>query len=263
MDTNMYTSVLFSWFTNAFFWVAVIGGMIITLILFLVIRKTRNLSYLVLEFQDIGRKKVNINTKSKHPLFRGKLKAGWFGNKSRFFDLWDYGPSQVMKTNDGRLIRDISSRDFQEINGKTAILCQRCPTDPKVLVPINKTRLEGGQIFNEVAPVGLVGAGAEILSENERELKDRINEILQIIGIIGIGLIIIFTIILTYNYVNTQTQESNRYAEATQQEANRYAEESIKEVTRILMEQADANTDKIRIMCANLNEGGAIDSQAP
>jgi len=252
MDTQGYTALIFSWLSSSLFWIFIIGGMVVLALLILVFKKHRALKHVVIEYMSLGRQKVNINTKSSHPLFRGKLKAGWFGNRTRFGGLWDYGPFQIMKTNDNREIRNVSSEDFHEINGRSAIIVQRSPENPKILVPINKVELTNSSILNSIAPMDLTGAGAEILAANERELKDRLSEVLQVLAILGVGVIVLFAIIMTYNYAQTQTTE-----------ANRHSEDAIKQAGLILTNAGQVNIDTLKDLCSKLNQGDVIESTAP
>ena len=131
-----------------------------------------------IEVTDLGRSTAGVK-------FGKKCKAGYFKHRTTFFGLYDYGYEEVCKTKDGREILNVSSEDFHEINGKMGLIVQRSPEDPRVLVPINKCKLDNGQNLNNyaihlkahVASVQELGAGTKALTAQVAELAQVVKEL--------------------------------------------------------------------------------------
>lgn len=190
VDLSGPSALLFEWLLSPFIWFVLIFVVLAATFGFLWIRKKRKLIYGCLEIVDYSYGKSGFNL----------IKCGWFGKKKFLRGWWDYGEERV-ETQDGDQILNFSTEDFQEINGKRAIVCSRDPVNPDVLVPINNVRIKGKEMFAEIAPAEYRDAALRIIDEADRETSDRTAQIVQWILIGGTIIFALIAIILTTQMV--------------------------------------------------------------
>jgi len=134
---------------------------------------------------------------------------------SLFFGLWDYGSEEVFRLKDGRTVLNISSEDFQEINGKMGVMVQRSPEDPRILVPITRVKIENGELLTKIAPADYRGTVIDIIRKAEKETQDKMDKIMQYAfwgGIIIFSFVAI--ILITQMVKNGQTEAKDLILEA-------------------------------------------------
>ena len=210
MDTSGLTSGMFGLLNSLFFWLAVALLLVGVTFGILIIRKSRKLSNPIIEITSLGRGKVGIKSGRK-------LKGGWFKHNSTFFGLFDYGHEEVFKLKDGREILNLSSEDFQEINGQMGIMVMRSPEDPKILVPINKVRCENDELLTKIAPAEYRGVVVDIIKKAEKETSDKLDKIMQYAFWGGMILFSFISIILITQMVkNGQTEAKDLMLQAGQ-----------------------------------------------
>src|SRR5690606_9763924 len=108
---------------------------------FLVIRKKKKLIYDCVEIVDLGRGKTGFNF----------IKAGWFGKKKYLRKLYDTGEEQL-ETEDGEVILNFSTEDFQEVNGKRGVVVYRDPINQNMLAPISNSEIKNKELLAAIAP---------------------------------------------------------------------------------------------------------------
>lgn len=200
------TGLLFDWLVSPFIWFALIFVFLAATLGFMWIRKKRKLVYEVVEIVDYESGKTGFNF----------LKAGWFGKKTILNGLWDYGEEQI-KTQDGELIQQFSTEDFQEVNGKRGIICARDPVNPEILVPINRVNLKGKQMLAEIAPAEYRDAAVRIIDEADRETRDFTTQVVTWVLMGGTIVFALVAIIVISQMVKSgQTEASNLILEAGQ-----------------------------------------------
>jgi len=208
MDTSSFTGGMFALLSSALFWGALALILVGTVFGVLIIRKKRKLTIPVLELVPLGRGKIGVKIGKKH-------KAGWFKHNVAFFGLWDYGHEEVFKMKDNRIILNISSEDYHEINGKMGVIAMRSPEDPRILVPISKSTLENGDLLNKIAPADYRGVVVDIIKKAEKETSDKLDKIMQFVFWGGIILFSFICIILITQMVkNGQTEAKDLILEA-------------------------------------------------
>jgi hypothetical protein len=235
LNTSAFTGGLFQLLGSLFFWLILLLIFVVFVFGFLVVNKKRKLTIPFIEVTDLGRSKAGIKS--------GKKKvAGYFKHNSTFFGLWDYGYEEVCKTKDGRLILNVSSEDFHEINGKMGLIVQRAPEDPRILVPINKCKLENGELLNKIAPADYRGVVVDIIKKAEKETQDKVDKVMQWFfwgGIIIFSFIAI--ILITQMVKNGQTEAKD-----------------------LILEAGKINTENLKAICQGVQHTGeAIASSAP
>jgi len=208
MDTSGFTSGMFNMLSSFLFWFVLAILFVVVVMGFLLIRRNRKLTNPVFEITSLGRGKIGIKTGRK-------MKGGWFKYHSTFFGLWDYGSEEVFKLKDNRIVLNISSEDFHEINGRMGVLIQRSPEDPRIIVPINKARLENGELLTKIAPADYRGTVVDIIKKAEKETSDKLDKIMQYAFWGGIILFSFISIILITQMVkNGQTEAKDLILEA-------------------------------------------------
>jgi len=174
-------SLLLQWLLSPIIWLVIIFVILICTFGFLKIRKRRKLVYPCLEVVDLGYGKSSFNV----------FKCGWFGKKKKFRGLWDTGEEQL-ESQDGDIIHDFSSEDFQEINGKRGVICFRDPINQGVLVPISKISVTNAEILAEIAPANFRDVALDIIKDADKETADYTEKLVQWIIF---GTIIIFAMV--------------------------------------------------------------------
>ena len=210
IDTSAFTGGMFSLLSSLLFWLVMAILLVVVLFGFLMIRKNRKLINPVFEITSLGRGKIGIRTGKK-------MRGGWFKHNSTFFGLWDYGQEEVYRLKDGRTVLNISSEDFHEINGKMGIIAMRSPEDPRILVPINRAKVENGELLTKIAPADYRGVVVDIIKKAEKETQDKLDKIMQYTfwgGIIIFSFIAI--ILITQMVKNGQTEAKDLILQAGQ-----------------------------------------------
>jgi len=207
VDFGGAQKLLFDWILSPFIWFALIFVFIAATIGFLWIRKRRKLIYDVLEIVDYDSGKAGFN------LIRG----GWFGKKKFLKGLYDYGEERV-ETQDGDVVLDFSTTDFQEINGKRGIVVTRDPVNPDILAPINKVKtvpikkvnIVGKELFAEIAPADFRAAALDIIEKVDRETADWTKQVVQWV-LIGATIIfaLVAIIVIVQMVKHGQTEAAN------------------------------------------------------
>jgi len=208
LDTTGFTSGMFGLLTSGLFWLVIIAVFVAVVFGFLLIRKNRKLSNPVYEITSLGRGKVGIRSGRK-------MRGGWFKKNVTFFGLWDYGYEEVFRLKDGRVVLNISSEDFHEINGKMGVLVMRSPEDPRICVPVYRVKCENGELLTKIAPADYRGTVVDIIRKAEAETKDKLDKIMQYAFWGGIILFSFISIILITQMVkNGQTEAKDLILEA-------------------------------------------------
>lgn len=196
-DLSAATQLLTDWLLSPLIWFVLIFLFVAATFGFLWIRKRRKLIYDCLEIVDYDYGKTGFNL----------IKAGWFGKKKYLRGWYDVGEEQV-ETQDGDIILDFSTNDFQEINGKRGIVCARDPVNPDILVPISKVDVKGKEMFNEIAPAEYRDAVQRIIDDADRETKDKTAQIIQWLLIGGTIIFALLAIILVTQMVKNGQREA-------------------------------------------------------
>lgn len=197
VDMSFVTKNLIGWFLNPLFWMLILVGIAILLIFILWIRKKRRLIYSASELVDYGQGKFGINS----------LKCGYYGKKLYFRGLLWKG-EEVMRADSGEEIRDFSTEDFQQINGKRGVVCFRCSTNQNILVPITKASFKNDHLLAEIAPASYCDAAIDIFHEGVNETKDWKDKILPIAIIGGVILFALVSIIIISQLVKNGQKEA-------------------------------------------------------
>ena len=208
INTSGFTGGMFALLNTAFFWLILAVVFVVVVFSLLLIRKKRKLTNPVFEVTSLGRGKVGIKTGKK-------MRGGWFKHNSTFFGLWDYGQEEIFKLKDNRIVLNVSSEDFHEINGRMGLLVQRSPEDPKILVPLSRVKLENGELLTKIAPADYRGTVVDIIKKAEKETSDKLDKVMQYVfwgGIIIFSFIAI--ILITQMVKNGQTEAKDLILEA-------------------------------------------------
>jgi hypothetical protein len=215
------------------FWVILLIVLAGTTIGFLFFRKKSKLTNPVIEVTPLGRGKMGIKT---------KLKGGWFKHNSTLFGLWDYGQEEVFKCKDGRIILNISSEDFQEINEKMGVVAMRSPEDPRILVPINRMKCENMELLTRIAPADYRGVVVDIVKKAEKETSDKMDKIMQWVFWGGIIIFSFILILLTTQMVKNGQAESKD----------------------LILQAGKINADNLKTICGGFSHAGeTVISTAP
>lgn len=201
MDTSSFTGGMFSIFSSFLFWGVLAIVFVVVVLGFLLIRRNRKLINPIIEITSLGRGKIGIRAGNK-------MKGGWFKHNVTFFGLWDYGQEEVYRLKDGRTILNLSSEDFHEINGRMGIIAMRSPEDPRILVPIDKAKVENGELLTTIAPADYRGTVVDIIKKAEKETGDKIDKIMQFVFWGGIILFSFIAIILITQMVKQGQAEA-------------------------------------------------------
>lgn len=203
-DISGATQLLFDWLLSPFIWFALIFVFIAATFGFLWIRKKRKLIYEILEVVDYDYGKTGFNL----------IKGGWFGKKKALKSWYDYGEEQI-ETQDGDVVLNFSTEDFQEINGKRGIVVARDPVNPDVLAPINKVGIKGKEMLAEIAPAEYRDAALRIIDQADRETSDWTKQVVQWVLIGGTIIFALVAIIVIAQMVkHGQTEAANLIVEA-------------------------------------------------
>ena len=204
IDFSGASGLLLDWLLSPVIWLVIIFVVLICTFGFLKIRKRRKLTYPCLELVNLGYGKSGFNT----------FRCGWFGSTKWLRGLWDFGEEQ-METQDGDIIHDFSTEDFQEINGKRGVVCYRDPINPNVLVPVNQVEMKNGELLAEIAPANFRDVALGIIKDADKETADYTEKIIQWVIF---GTIIIFAlvsvIVITQMVKQGQAEASNLILQA-------------------------------------------------
>ena len=209
------------------FWGILAVVLVIVVVGFLLIRKKRKLNTPVIEITSLGRGKIGIRVGKK-------MRGGWFKHNSALFGLWDYGQEETFKVKDGRTVLSVSSEDYQEINGKMGLMVMRSSEDPRILVPINRAKLENREMLFNIAPADYRSTVVDIIRKAEKETSDKIDKIMQFVFWGGIILFSFIAIILITQMVkNGQTEAKD-----------------------LILEAGKMNTENLKAICGGLKSVG-------
>lgn len=204
VDLSGTTGMIFDWLLSPFIWFALIFVFIAGTFGLLWVRKKRKLIYDILElvYYDNGKAGFNL------------MRGGWFGKKKALRGGVDYGEEQV-ETQDGEVILNFSTEDFQEINGKRGIVCVRDPVNPDILAPINKVNIKGSEMLAEIAPAEYRDAALRIIDEADRETTDWTKQVIQWVLLAGTVIFALVSIIVIAQMVkHGQTEAADLIVEA-------------------------------------------------
>jgi len=236
LDTSSFTGGMFSLLSSFLFWGVLAVVLVGAVFGVLVIRKNRKLTNPVVEVTSLGRGKIGLNVGKK-------LRGGWFKKEEGFLGLWDYGTEEVFKLKDGRIVLNVSSEDFHEINGKMGLVVMRSPEDPRIVVPVNRARVENGELLTKIAPADYRGTVVDIIKKAEKETSDKIDKIMQFVFWGGIILFSFISIILITQMVkNGQTEAKD-----------------------LLLQAGKINADNLKSICQGVQHTGEaiVSSTAP
>ena len=129
--------------------------------------KRRNkLCYLAEEWIPLS----SINRSNNEMQFEVKYTtAGWFNEKKMFFNLWELKSPLQMELKDGRKILNASSEDYCLINGKKGIRVLRKGDDPKMVVPLSKTKIDNYDLIQHIAPADYQDAASKFIDDKVME----------------------------------------------------------------------------------------------
>ncbi len=200
MNFGAWGTTLLGWMSTIFFWILFILGLFILIIVVLKVRKHRKLKIPVIETIKLSEDKTAFL----------ETVGGWFKTRSMFFGMYDYGGDDRFLVKDGREVQNVSTEDYQDINGHKGFVVRRKGDDPKVLVPITKVGFteKTEKVLMDIAPVDMRDASTKILDQNEQEAASKFEKTLQLIlPYFMIGFFII-AMILTFQYAKHTQAES-------------------------------------------------------
>lgn len=235
MDTSGYTGMIFNLLSSVLFWVILAVIFVGIAFATLIIRRKRKLVLPYIEITDLGRSKGGFK-------FGKKQKAGYFKEKTFFLNLIDYGNEEICKTRDGRIILNVSSEDYHEINGEMGLIVQRSPEDPRILVPLTKVELQNGKLLNTIAPAEYRGVALDIIKKAEKETADSKDKILQYVFWGGIIIFSFIAILLITQMV--QKGQAN--------------------ASQLILEAGRMNAENLKTICQGIaHVGDVVSSTAP
>lgn len=191
-DLSGITNYIINWVINPLFWLLLIVGFLLGVVLILYIRKKRKLIYKTVEIVDLGRGKVAFNN----------LKSGWFGKTLYFRGLWWSG-EEVLRTATGEIIEEFSTEDFQEVDGKRGVVCYRDPINQNILMPINKAKFNNKELVADIAPASYRDAAIDIFNQAVKETSDWKDKVLQFIAWALVIVFSLISIIVIVQYVKS------------------------------------------------------------
>lgn len=190
--------VFMGWLSSGLFWLVMTILFTVGMLILLKVNKNRKLRWGCLEFLSYGNGKVGINN----------LKAGIFKKKTAIFGLWDYGNENVIKTNDGRIIQEVTTDDLMDIFGKKGFITRRKDDDPKILVPINRIGWKGEKALFEIAPADFRDASVNIVDSATKETQTWADKYLPYIMLGGMVIFFIVGFILASQFFNRAMDKS-------------------------------------------------------
>lgn len=227
--TSFMTTQILQWIVNPLIWLIIIGVMVLGSFGALYIRKKRKLSFSTIEMLDFGEGKFGFNL----------IKSGWFGKKTFLFNLIDWG-EKILKTQDNQEIKDFSTEDYQEVNGKRGVVCYRNPYRQDFLVPINRLSIKNKELVAQIAPADFTNAAVDIIKDATKETKDWKD---QLLAWIAIGGVIIFALVAII--VITQMVKNGQ-----------------SEASELIVKAGSICTDNCKTICSEIAQT-AINSNAP
>ena len=199
MDVGMFLSPIFGWFSTILM-MFLYGGIGVAGI-FAVLYGLRLSKYVfpVIVMVDLGNGKMGIHS---------KVKAGWFRSETKFFGLIESAGNRAMMTNDKppRKVENVSTKDFQEINGKRGLVAQQKADDPTILVPIHRMNVTNEELLNEIAPADYRDASVKIMNRAESELKGGLNKMLSLAAPFVYALMLFICIMIIVSFGNHQIE---------------------------------------------------------
>lgn len=230
LNTSAFTGGMFAILKSFLFWIilgiAFIGGALIIL----VIRRNKKLTIPYIELVDIGRGKLGVTYKGK------KNRCGWFRHHTALFGLYDYGYEEVCKTKDKRVILNVSSEDYHDINGRPGLIVQRSPEDPRILVPVTNAVLQNYKLLNTIAPAEYRGTAVDIIKQAEKETEDKTLKVIQYALLGGLIIIVLISIILIIQMVKSGQDKAGE----------------------LILQAGQMSQENIKTICANYNHAGEV-----
>jgi len=168
MGVSSITSWLAKFVINPLLWLIIIVGFVLGVFLILYLRKKRKLAFPVIEMVDHGSGKFAINV----------LKGGYFGKTLYLKGLWWKG-EEVFRVSSGEIILDLSTEDYQEINGKRGVVCFRDPINQDILVPITRCQFKNKELLAEIANASYRDAAVDIFKESVKETSEWKEKLIQ------------------------------------------------------------------------------------
>lgn len=197
VDYSLITNQLLQWVINPLLWLVIIIIMIAGGFFILWIRKKRKLEFQTIEMMDIGDGKFAFNT----------IKSGWFGKKTFFFNLVDWG-EKILKTQDNLEIKDFSTEDYHEVNGKRGVVCYRDPYRQNMIVPINRLQVKNKELVAQIAPADYTNTSVDIIKEATKETKDWKEQLFMWLAIGGIVIFALVSIIIITQMVKNGQKDA-------------------------------------------------------
>ena len=202
-----------NWLGSGLFWfvmaILLTGGITILLI----VQKRRKLKYNAKEIISYGNGKIGMNA----------LRVGIFKKKMAFFGLWDYGTENCFKTDDGRIVLEVSTDDLMDIEGKKGFILRRKDDDPKILVPINKITWKGETALFEIAPADFRDASVNIVDSSTKETQNWADKYLPYIMLGGMVIFFIVGFILASQFFNRTVDKAGEILTKVSQNAGTVA----------------------------------------
>jgi len=212
MEMGNITGMLAGWLGSGIFWtlgILLIGFLV--MFFYIYMSRRSKLKYICLELVPFGNGKVGVN----------RTKAGLFKRKTWFFGLIDYGAESVYKVADGRIIQNAKTSQLHDIMGKKGFVVTKKHDDPKILVPINKVRIENLEILLEIAPADYREASTTIIQNSIKETQSNWEKIMPYVAIGIIVMLCIVSIIINQQMTNnTVNKVGNMLIEGCQNTAN-------------------------------------------
>jgi len=190
--------VMTGWLSSGLFWLVMTILLTAGVLILLKVNKSRKLRWNALELLSYGNGKVGINS----------LRAGIFKKKTTLFGLYDYGNENVIKTDDGRTILEVTTDDLMDIFGKKGFLLRRKDDDPKILVPISKVSWLNEKALLEIAPADFRDASVNIVDTASKETQTWADKYLPYIMLGGMVVFFIVGFILASQFFNRAMDKS-------------------------------------------------------
>ncbi len=185
-----------SWGSSMLFWSIVALIIVAIFVGFLYVKKQFSYKFPVLEVVGVGQGKVMIE----------KSKCGWFKKKSMFFGLIETGGEQEMRVKAGnRKVQQVSSMDYQEMNGKRCLIVKRKDDDPNVLVPLSSFEISNEKLLAAIAPADYRDAAIDILDEKRKETLTWWDENKSTLLLAGVIIFALISLIIIFNFAKGES----------------------------------------------------------
>lgn len=181
------TDVVWNMVGSVFFWVFLIIGIFIAIIIGLWWKRKKRFKIPVVIFTEIGNGKFAMN----------EDKAGWFAKDKIFFGLWEKGSDEELMTKQGEVIYGSTPEDYHEFNFIRTLFVTPSLDDPRILFPISKAHLsnDAKQLLMDLPSLEIREAAVDAFKKTAKEMKDMREQIVQWI-LVGLFFIVAFLVIL-------------------------------------------------------------------